>query len=72
MPVRTKDGWGKQPAIMAAIDEANAVLGEEGRVLVRASGTEDLLRVMVEGKSQDEIAALANKIADAVRETMGA
>ena len=57
---------------MAAIDEANAILGEEGRVLVRASGTEDLLRVMVEGKSQDEITALANKIADAVRETMGA
>lgn len=72
VPVRTKDGWGKQPAIMAAIDEANAILGEEGRVLVRASGTEDLLRVMVEGKSQDEITALANKIADAVRETMGA
>lgn len=71
VPVRTKDGWGKQPQIVAAIDEANAILGEEGRVLVRASGTEDLLRVMVEGKSQDEINALANKIADAVREAIG-
>lgn len=71
VPVRTKDGWGKHPAIVEAIDKANAILGEEGRVLVRASGTEDLLRVMVEGKSQDEITELANKIADAVREAIG-
>lgn len=71
VPVRTKDGWGELPAIVEAINRAEAILGEEGRVLVRASGTEDLLRVMVEGKSQDEITALAHQIADAVREEIG-
>lgn len=42
------------------------------RVLVRASGTEQLLRVMVEGKDQAEIEQLANAIADVVREAIGA
>lgn len=71
VPVHTKEGWGELPAIQEAIEKANGTLGEEGRVLVRASGTEDLLRVMVEGKSQDEINALANDIADAVRKAIG-
>lgn len=71
VPVRTKEGWGSHAGVQAAIDKANGMLGEEGRVLVRASGTEDLLRVMVEGKSQDEISLLANEIADAVREAIG-
>ena len=47
--------------------QAEAELGETGRVLVRASGTENLLRVMVEGKDQKEIETMANAIADVVR-----
>ena len=72
VPVRTKEGWENCEAITDAIVSVNNVLGEKGRVLVRASGTEDLLRVMVEGESQDEIEKLANTIADAVREAIGA
>lgn len=72
VPVRDKHGWQDVPAIGAAIAQAEAKLGEDGRVLVRASGTEELLRVMVEGKDQTEIEAMAEDIAAVVRETIGA
>lgn len=72
VPVRDKHGWQDVPAISAAIAQAEAKLGEDGRVLVRASGTEELLRVMVEGKDQTEIEAMAEDIAAVVRETIGA
>jgi phosphoglucosamine mutase len=45
------------------------VLGEDGRVLLRPSGTEPVLRVMVEGKNDAEVRRLARSIADAVQET---
>lgn len=72
VPVRKKEGWQDIAALQEAIAKAEAELGETGRVLVRASGTENLLRVMVEGKDQQEIEALANAIADVVREAIGA
>lgn len=72
VPVRKKEGWQDIAVLQEAIAKAEAELGEAGRVLVRASGTENLLRVMVEGKDQQEIEALANAIADVVREAIGA
>ncbi|MEE0546190.1 MAG: phosphoglucosamine mutase [Peptococcaceae bacterium] len=72
VPVTKKEGWKDIPAIQDAIAKAEAELGETGRVLVRASGTENLLRVMVEGKDQKEIETMANDIADVVREAIGA
>lgn len=72
VPVTKKEGWKDIPAIQDAIAKAEAELGETGRVLVRASGTENLLRVMVEGKDQKEIETMANAIADMVREAIGA
>jgi phosphoglucosamine mutase len=72
VPVSRKDGWQEIEAITAAIDAANAELGDTGRVLVRASGTENLLRVMVEGPKQDQINRLASAIADAVKGAIGA
>jgi phosphoglucosamine mutase len=42
-------------------------MGNDGRVLLRPSGTEPLIRVMVEGRRADVVAANANSIADAVR-----
>ena len=71
VPVRDKHGWQDVAAIREAIDRAEAALGEDGRVLVRASGTEALLRVMVEGKDQQVIEQMANTIADVVREAIG-
>lgn len=72
VPLTKKEGWKDIPAIQDAIAKAEAELGETGRVLVRASGTENLLRVMVEGKDQKEIETMANAIADVVREAIGA
>jgi phosphoglucosamine mutase len=55
-------GWQDNAAIAAAIAAGKAELGDSGRVLVRASGTEALLRVMVEGKDQAQIEAVAAAI----------
>ena len=70
VPVKQKQGWENKAEIKAAIDKAEAELGDTGRVLVRASGTENLLRVMVEGKKQEQIERLANEIADVAKVVM--
>ncbi|MNO09196.1 Phosphoglucosamine mutase [compost metagenome] len=47
--------------------EVEAALGNRGRVLLRKSGTEPLIRVMVEGEDDAQVTAFANRIADAVK-----
>lgn len=59
-------------AIRAAVERAEEMLAGDGRVLVRASGTEPLVRVMVEGKDAAAIEKLAGGIADVVKTRMGA
>lgn len=71
VPVKEKQGWENKQEIQTAIKKAEAELGDTGRVLVRASGTENLLRVMVEGKNQAQIESLANDIVDVVKVVMG-
>ena len=56
--------------IKKAIAEAERELGEDGRVLVRVSGTEPLVRVMLEGKDEKLISKLGNEIAEVVRERL--
>jgi len=61
---RHKDQWEGDPAIQRAIRDAVSRLGDSGRVLVRPSGTEPALRVMVEGPDQTLVLELADSIAD--------
>jgi phosphoglucosamine mutase len=61
---RHKDQWEGDPAIQRAIRDAMSRLGDGGRVLVRPSGTEPALRVMVEGADAELVIELADAIAD--------
>lgn len=58
-------------ALSAAVKEAEAELGDEGRVLLRPSGTEPLVRVMVEAVSAEQAQGVADRLADVVRERLG-
>jgi phosphoglucosamine mutase len=56
-----------EPAVLAAVRDAEAELGERGRVLLRPSGTEQLVRVMVEAESEAYAQSLAERLADVVK-----
>jgi phosphoglucosamine mutase len=59
------------PAVMAAIEEEQSALHGRGRVLVRVSGTEPLIRVMAEAPTQDETDAVCEQLRAVVVETLG-
>ena len=63
IPARHKDQWEGDPAIRKAIAAAEARLGPGGRVLVRPSGTEPAIRVMVEGTDGLLVTELADQLA---------
>ncbi len=59
-------------SVKAAVSEVEEELSVNGRVLLRPSGTEPLIRVMVEGRDGGQVVKLANQLADAVRGAMAA
>jgi len=61
-----------EPSIRSAVEEVEEHLAERGRVLLRPSGTEPVVRVMVEGEDSAEVAQLAERIAASVREAAAA
>src|SRR5579872_1689057 len=69
--VKQKRELASVPAIADAMQRIERRLAGEGRLLVRYSGTEPLLRVMSEGKEQQQIQVWADEIADAVRAHLG-
>ncbi|MGZ4155235.1 MAG: phosphoglucosamine mutase, partial [Actinomycetota bacterium] len=68
VPVEHKERLDADEAIGGAIAEARRRLDGSGRVLVRASGTEPLVRVMVEAESEDLARRLADELAAVVRD----
>ncbi|MDQ1241623.1 MAG: phosphoglucosamine mutase [Pseudomonadota bacterium] len=60
----------QSPAIQAAVSRVEAALGRTGRVVLRASGTEPLIRVMVEGEDEEVVTRHANELAETVRQSV--
>ena len=56
------------PSVMAAIADAEKELSGKGRLVIRASGTEPLIRVMAEGDDADQVEQVVDRVCDAVRE----
>jgi len=71
VPVRDKHALEGAGDVWSAVAVAEAALADRGRVLVRTSGTEDLVRVMVEAETEADAERHAADIADAVRRTLG-
>ena len=69
--VATKEGWEDNEAIKEAIAAGDKELGENGRILVRPSGTEPLIRVMAEGPDQEQLDRICHAIADVVKKEQG-
>jgi len=70
--VRERRDLATLPSVQGAITRVSAALGDRGRVLVRYSGTEPLVRVMVEGEQLAEVERYCEEIAAALREHVGA
>ena len=60
----------RTPSLAAAVAEAEAELGDSGRVLLRPSGTEPLVRVMVEAPTAEQASEVAERLAAVVRERL--
>jgi phosphoglucosamine mutase len=71
VPVYRRRGWRTQPDLWEAVRRGEAELGEQGRILVRASGTERIIRVMAEGPEQAELERIVGQIATVIQDKMG-
>ena len=69
--VREKVDLARVPEVAAAIARVESRVAGQGRLLVRYSGTEPLLRVMLEGRHQEEIRVWAQEIIDTVKDHLG-
>ena len=64
--VADKQGWEEKPKIKEIVNYYENVLGDNGQILVRASGTEPLIRIMAEGPDQAQLETIAANIAEVV------
>lgn len=69
--VRSKEGLEGNPRIQDEIKRATETLGREGRVFVRPSGTEPVIRVLGEGRDEAKVRAVVQAIADAIEAELG-
>jgi phosphoglucosamine mutase len=70
--VADRDAHADAPEIRAVVAEAEAALGGRGRILLRPSGTEPVMRVMVEAPTQAEADAVADRVVGVVTDALGA
>ena len=70
--VRSKPPLDTLPEVARALAEAQSALGDNGRVVLRYSGTEQLARVMVEAEQEADVHRFSQSLANALRSTIGA
>jgi len=70
--VKEKPPLAELPTVMKLVNEAEKELSGKGRVLLRYSGTESKIRLLIEGRELDKIDKQANRIADAIQSAIGA
>ncbi len=71
VPVSSRPELESVPAIRAQADQVRSTLGDDGRLVLRYSGTETLARVMIEGLDEKQINKLAESLADVIRKELG-
>ncbi|MFP4698128.1 MAG: hypothetical protein ACLFMO_05420 [Eubacteriales bacterium] len=59
--------WENNEKVIEIIEEIEEILGDKGRVFVRASGTEPLMRVMLEGNDEEHLLQLEEKLIEVIR-----
>jgi phosphoglucosamine mutase len=69
--VKTKKDLSEIPPIQRLIKEYEKELGEQGRIVVRYSGTEPLLRIMIEGENEEKITRMADTMAETAQKALG-
>jgi len=69
--VPDRDRFAREPAIQAAIADAERTLSGRGRILVRPSGTEPVVRVMVEAEDQHDAESIAGRLISVIKRTIG-
>ncbi|HMU66263.1 MAG TPA: phosphoglucosamine mutase, partial [Cellvibrionaceae bacterium] len=70
VPMASKQNPMANPSVQAAVAAVEHKLGNDGRVLLRPSGTEPVVRVMVEGKQPDTVERLCHELAEQVKEAL--
>lgn len=68
--VQNKEKSMNHPEVLKKVEEVKKILGDSGRILVRPSGTEPLVRVMVEGQDQNQLKVLAQSVIDVINQNL--
>ena len=69
--VKEKKDFSQIPQIQRMIKECQKELGERGRILIRYSGTEPVLRIMIEGEDEEKTTKMADAIVETVQRALG-
>lgn len=69
--VRRKEAWNQSARVLEAISRGQEVLGRRGRLFVRASGTEPMIRVMGEGENEEQVRQVVASIVEVVKAELG-